>query len=83
MIAMVYNGIGGIGVISCLVGYFLLQTHKLTAKHISYILLNLFGSAMIIFSLFFAWNLPSFLVEICWLLISLLGLYNYWKARHD
>ncbi len=83
MFTVFYNSVGAIGVILCLIAFFLIQTHRITAKHLGYILLNLCGSALIIFSLCFAWNLPSFMVEICWLLISLLGLYQYWKNRHD
>ena len=68
------NIIGIIGVILVLLTYFLLQINKLDPDHIVYSLMNLFGSGLILISLYFNWNLPSGIIEFSWLFISVFGL---------
>lgn len=68
------NVIGIIGVIFVLLAYFLLQIDKLDQERITYSFLNLLGASLILFSLFFTWNLASGVIEIAWLLISFFGL---------
>lgn len=68
--------IGVIGVFLVLMAYFLLNTNKLSSRHIKYLLCNFIGSILILFSLFYTWNLSSVVIEIAWILISLLGLYR-------
>ncbi|QTS83902.1 CBU_0592 family membrane protein [Coxiella endosymbiont of Amblyomma nuttalli] len=69
-----FNVIGMIGVVFVLLAYFLLQIHKLNQDSIMYSFMNLLGANLILFSLFFSWNLASGVIEIIWLLISLFGL---------
>lgn len=68
------NIIGISGVILLLTAYFLLQINRITATHLSYSLLNCLGSLFILISLFFCWNLPSAVIEIIWLMVSVFGL---------
>lgn len=70
------NYVGMIGVIIILIAYFLLSTGKWIADSMRYQLLNLIGAWLILFSLFFHWNLSSVVIEIAWILISLLGIYR-------
>jgi hypothetical protein len=79
--AMIGNVIGTIGVILCLVGYFLLQCGKVSSTDLSFSLYNLFGAAGILFSLIYEWNLPAFLIEGAWVLISILGVVRYLMRR--
>jgi paired small multidrug resistance pump len=65
--------IGFIGVGIILIAYCLLQANRLSAKHLSYSLMNLIGASMILFSLFYTWNTPAVFIEIAWILISLYG----------
>ena len=69
--------IGVVGVVLCIVAYFLIQSKKLSSDHLLYILLNLIGALGIMISLCYQWNLPAFLMELSWLLISLYGLCLY------
>lgn len=69
------NIVGIIGVIIILVTYLLLQVRYIHAKQVSYSVLNFLGSGMILFSLFFEWNLPAAIVEGAWMLISLYGVF--------
>ena len=72
-----YDAIGLFGVALILIAYGLLQLEKIDPKSVGYSALNFIGAVLILVSLYFAFNLASFIIEIAWLLISGLGL---WKA---
>lgn len=72
--------VGLIGVSIILVTYYLLQSGRLKSISFSYSILNLIGSGLILYSLFFAWNLPAAVVEIAWIAISIYGIF---KAFHS
>lgn len=69
--------IGILGVLLVLTAYFLLTLDRLSPKSMVYLILNCIGSSLIAFSLCFDWNLPSFLIEVAWAMISLMGIYRY------
>jgi hypothetical protein len=73
------NIIGLVGVFITLIAYFLLNIEKIKSNDYSYSMMNALGSVMILYSLFYAWNIAAFLMEVSWLLISLFGCY---KAFH-
>ncbi len=66
--------VGNIGVVCFLVAYFLLQKGVLLHNQLSYLLLNLAGALLLIFSLLINWNLSAFLLEVAWALISIWGI---------
>jgi hypothetical protein len=68
--------IGTTGVLLILLCYYLLQARHLTIEHPYYSLLNLIGSVLIMYSLCFHWNTPSFIIEVVWIGISIWGLYK-------
>jgi hypothetical protein len=70
----VYDAVGAIGVSIIIVTYLLLQTGRMDSRRVAYSILNAAGSAMIIVSLWFDFNLAAFIVEFFWLLISIYGL---------
>lgn len=74
------NLVGIIGVILTLIGYYLLNVGKLRSGDKSYLFLNLFGSFMILFSLLYHWNLASFLIEVAWIFISIIGIYRAYQT---
>jgi hypothetical protein len=69
-----YDILGTLGVAIIVLTYVLLQVGKLSSYHFGYSLLNAFGAALILVSLYYSFNLPSFIVEFFWLLISLFGI---------
>ena len=73
-----YNIIGVSGVLLVLLAFLLLQIGRLSSEKPVYSWLNLVGAMAIIYSLFFDFNLPSFLMEASWLIISMVGL---WRLR--
>ena len=74
--------IGLIGVIITLVAYLLLQISLLKIEDIAYSAFNALGSVLILYSLFFHWNLSCFVIESFWLGISLFGTVRVlWKRK--
>jgi hypothetical protein len=59
----------------CIIGsYFWLQIGRTSGQTRGYSLINAIGAALILVSLYHDFNLSAVLVEIFWLVISLLGL---------
>jgi len=69
-----YDLVGNVGVFLILTTYLLLQLEKLDNHTVSYSLLNSVGASAILLSLYFRFNLSAFIIELFWLLISLIGL---------
>ena len=78
-----YNILGTAGVATIVITYILLQTERVRSDSFYYSLLNAFGAILILISLYFEFNFPSFVVEFFWLLISLFGIGNYLRRKHD
>ena len=76
-----HDFIGLTGVSIIVTTYFLLQIHKLSSTDIKFSVLNIIGSLLILYSLLFNWNLPSVIIESFWILISLIGVYKYFKSK--
>ncbi len=72
-----YNLIGNVGVFLILSTYLLLQLNKIDNQTIKYSLLNAIGASAILFSLYFKFNLSAFIIELFWLLISLIGIIKF------
>lgn len=73
--------IGLIGVVLTLVAYYLINVGKVSSMNLTYLLLNLIGSCMLLFSLLFHWNLASVVIEIAWISISFIGMIRFYKAQ--
>jgi hypothetical protein len=73
--------IGILGVVIIIIGYMLLQLERMDAKDLSFSILNTLGALLIIISLLYAWNLPSFIMEFTWMMISLYGIIKYYQHR--
>ena len=76
-----YDLVGNIGVFVILVTYLLLQLNKIDSQTIKYSLLNAIGAGAILFSLTYKFNLSAFIVELFWLLISLIGVFRYFFQK--
>jgi hypothetical protein len=77
----IYDTIGMIGVVIILSTYLLLQMERLKSETLLYSVLNMMGSSMILFSVFFEWNLASAIIEGAWVLVSLFGIVRYFVKR--
>ncbi len=72
---------GNIGVVLVLLAYLLLQLGKLSLDSLPYLMLNTVGSVLIMVSLFYDFNLSSFIIELAWLAISLFSLWRVLCAQ--
>ena len=66
--------IGIIGMLLYLGSYFALQLGYLQSESYRYCLLNTAAASMVMFSLLFEFNLASALIQIAWIVISLVGI---------
>lgn len=76
-----FDTVGLIGVFLILVAYFLLQVEKLSSDDLRYPILNLCGALLILISLTHTFNLASFVIEICWVAISIYGVVKILRRR--
>ena len=72
-----FIGLAGVGLI--LFTYGALTLEKMDPKGWMYSAGNGLGALLILISLFYSFNLASFVIEIAWLAISLFGLWKAWR----
>ncbi|PWJ54159.1 hypothetical protein SAMN06264364_10866 [Quadrisphaera granulorum] len=80
-ISDIANVLGLVGVSLVVTTYYLLQSGRLQVQHLRYSATNAVASVLVLFSLAFHWNLSSAVIEGFWLLISLYGCAQWWRAR--
>ena len=73
--------LGNVGVVVLMVTYLMLQLNKLRSDGLAYSLLNAIGASLIVISLLYDFNLSALLMEVFWVLISLLGIYRYFRLK--
>lgn len=78
-----FNALGIAGGLCFMIAFALLQTERLKSDSYPYLLLNLAGAVLLLISLLWDWNLPAFLLETIWALISIYGLWRRWHKRLD
>jgi hypothetical protein len=71
-----YDILGNIGVVMILSCYLALQLGKMKSEDLIYSVLNGLGAALILISLIYDFNFSAFLIELFWLLISMVGIFN-------
>jgi hypothetical protein len=70
----VADPLGLIGVVLLLIAYLFLSTGRWASDSMTYQVYNLLGAVLILYSLCFHWNLSSFVIEVAWVAISLIGI---------
>jgi paired small multidrug resistance pump len=83
MSSWIYNFVGFGGVFLILLAFFLLQAEKIKSTDAMYSILNLAGAAMLLFSLFFAWNWAGVIINVAWMAISLYGLVQALRTTNN
>ncbi|HVF45938.1 MAG TPA: hypothetical protein VNA17_00080 [Pyrinomonadaceae bacterium] len=78
-----YDIIGTLGVGVIVLTYVLLQLGRVRSDQLAYSALNAVGAVLILISLYYVFNLPSFIVEFFWLVISLFGIGKYLARRES
>jgi hypothetical protein len=74
MMHQIDNFLGLVGVFVILVAYVLLQLDKIKSTGLTYGVLNLLGTILILVSLYDKPNLPAILMEVAWAAISIYSL---------
>jgi multisubunit Na+/H+ antiporter MnhB subunit len=75
------DGVGIVGVVLILIAYYYLSVGKWISDSMIYQVLNFLGAWLILFSLYFHWNLSSVVIEVAWIVISLIEMYRVGKMR--
>ncbi len=75
--------VGILGVVQILTAYFLIQLGKVSTRQLSYQVLNALGAALVLYSLWFRFNLSAFTIELAWLLISVYGIVKVLASRRE
>lgn len=76
-----YDFLGTLGVLLIVAGYFLIQVGRVRSDNPAYSWLNLIGALMILTSLLFTFNFSSFVIEIFWIAISVIGLIRAYRKK--
>ncbi len=74
-------GVAGVGMV--VVAYFMVQSGRWTHERLALPVTNLVGALCIMVSLIEAPNLPSILIEIIWIAISLYGIWHVLRLRKN
>ncbi|MGO2415411.1 MULTISPECIES: CBU_0592 family membrane protein [Cobetia] len=69
--------IGMLGTTLVVGAFFMLQIGKLDARSLTYNLANLSGAVLLLISLCINFNLASFVIEIFWIVASIVGLVRW------
>ncbi len=73
--------IGMLGVAIVVLAYALFAAHKISGDGWQYPVLNIVGTSGILYSLLYQWNLPSFVTQVTWIVLSLVGLARQWRRK--
>ena len=73
--------VGNIGVGMIVVTYLLLQLDRISSSDVAYSVLNALGASLIVVSLIVDFNLSALLMEVFWVLISLMGIVRHWRPK--
>jgi hypothetical protein len=77
----IIDAIGMLGTLLVVGAYYLLQLERTDPKGLTYNLINLLGAILLLISLYFHFNLASFVIEIFWIAASLIGLWKYLRRQ--
>ncbi len=75
------DAIGSFGALVVVAAYFATQMRMMNSDDLVFPVLNLLGSALIVYSLLQNFNLASMLIEGFWIAISLLGIFQHFRLR--
>ncbi|WP_043839135.1 CBU_0592 family membrane protein [Muricoccus aerilatus] len=73
--------VGSTGTLIVVAAYFATQTRLLNSEDLAFPVVNLLGSFLIAFSLYFNFDLASALMEFFWIAISGVGIWKGLKER--
>ena len=75
------DAVGTLGTLIIVMVYFASQIRLLNSEDLTFPLANLIGALLIGFSLYYSFNFASAVMEFFWVIISLIGIYQWYRAR--
>ncbi len=75
------DAVGSFGAIVVVAAYFATQMRMMNSDDLAFPVLNLAGSVLIVYSLLENFNLASMLIESFWILISMIGIVQFFRLR--
>lgn len=75
------DAVGSLGALAVVAAYFATQMRILNSDDLAFPVVNLIGSILIVYSLLENFNLASMLIESFWILISLIGIAQFFRLR--
>ncbi|SDX67849.1 hypothetical protein SAMN05444358_10918 [Ruegeria halocynthiae] len=75
------DAIGSIGALIVVAAYFATQMRMMNSEDLTFPVLNLLGSILIVYSLLHNFNLASMLIEGFWIIISVIGIIQHFRLR--
>jgi hypothetical protein len=73
--------LGWLGVVALLLAYGLVSTRRVDGDGLTYQLLNLIGSGLLLINSFYFGAMPSVGVNVVWIGIALFAIGRYWQRR--
>ncbi len=73
--------IGVAGFLLYMLSYALLQLGRISGHGYSYTVLNMLAATFVLISLLHQFNLASALIQISWIIISLIGIFRLWSSN--
>ena len=77
----IVDAIGSFGALAVVAAYFATQMRMMNSDDLAFPVINLLGSILIVYSLVHNFNLASMLIEGFWILISIIGIIQYFRLR--
>ncbi len=75
------DAIGSLGALAVVMAYFATQMRMMNSDDLAFPVINLLGSVLIVYSLLQNFNLASMLIEGFWIVISVIGIIQYFRLR--
>lgn len=79
----IFNILGVGGSILYMVSYFMLVHEMVDGNGLAYFAMNGIAAGLVLFSLLNYWNLPAFIIELAWIMISIYGCWNIYRKREQ
>ena len=81
---ILFTVMGIIGSICCVGAYFLLEQNKISSEGSIYYILNGVGAGLVLIGAFYSFDggdLGAIIQELCWVIISAMGLFKVYKVK--
>ena len=75
------HAISLLGMVCVVFAYLAVERDWLNNKDVKFYVINLTGGILLLISLLINFNLGSFVIEIFWITISMMGIINHYKVR--